>query len=843
MEKKYTINFSIIMPTYNRKDIISNAINSILAQDYQEFELIIVDDGSTDGTEQYLKENYAKQLNSFKLRYYKINKSGVCAARNKGLEEAKNDWIAYVDSDNSIVPEFLYVFSNAINKYHNKKCFYARWKTIVTKKESAFVPFDYSKLVQHNYIDLGVYVHHKSVYQELGGFDITLTRLVDWDLIIRYSQKYKPQPIDKVVLNYNDDRSINRITMSGNYSIAHNVIMQRYANTFTVSTIIISYNQEKYIEQAIQSALMQFGGFIHEILIADDASTDGTREIIKQYVEKYPNIIKDISSNQNLGISRNYERAFKLAKGKYIAILEGDDYWLSTHKLSKQVELLESHPGLKMAFSSVKVLNNASGEFIRQTNANLHKSILTYKDFLNDERQNLIVNFSCCLFKKKEMIKLPTIIFENRISEVALGFYFTKFGRVGYIDEPLSVYRQHGHGVWSGLDNKEKLLSGYNCRMTALKVANGNSKLELYKVLKEKYIPLLLESKLISNGDVARLDKYISGVKIGRLFSLIPRALWGFCSLIVDFCSVTKVYGLKKALKKAGCKLLRPFLNEYLLGKNFPNVNKLQTINDNLLVNDNLIINPNFIINTRNRRLYRKGYTVNRWRLSEGTLEKNIDGSITLSSVVNPNADLTCFFRQYIENAETFHGKRLVMSCRVQEVIGDWYIQFLGSAKRKLESNGIFSVSGTASDKFSDVRVFTYEKNASIKILWIKLEQASHRTAFVNPDLMQEEFRCYQYNYIIRKNIIKRMEYREGDAVYFHFNMPMCLKKYPKFRCDKSCYEVRTVDNKVIYGELDISNVIGRELYISFKTQGMPISDGDLILYIKKDILVDAESY
>ena len=108
--------FSIILPTYNRVHCICNAINSVLKQTYPKFELIIIDDGSTDGTDKTLSQRYAEQHKSGKIIYKRIQKSGVCKARNEGLRLAKNDWIAYVDSDNTVSPYFLGVFAKEILK-------------------------------------------------------------------------------------------------------------------------------------------------------------------------------------------------------------------------------------------------------------------------------------------------------------------------------------------------------------------------------------------------------------------------------------------------------------------------------------------------------------------------------------------------------------------------------------------------------------------------------------------------------------------------------------------------------------------------------------------------------
>ncbi len=203
------IKFSIILPTYNRARCITDAIDSVLKQTFKNFELIIIDDGSTDGTGEIIKNKYSKQIAKKQIRYIKAKKQGVCKARNRGLAAAKNPWIAYIDSDNVVHSDFLKTFANAISKNDNQ-LFYAQLQKRISGGIVGY-NFDREYLLYGNYIDLGVFVHHKNLYKKLGGFDESLKRLVDWDLIIRYTRDYTPMFIEKVLLDY-DDSDGDRIT-------------------------------------------------------------------------------------------------------------------------------------------------------------------------------------------------------------------------------------------------------------------------------------------------------------------------------------------------------------------------------------------------------------------------------------------------------------------------------------------------------------------------------------------------------------------------------------------------------------------------------------------------------
>ena len=114
-----------------------------------------------------------------------------------------------------------------------------------------------------------------------------------------------------------------------------------------LSIDVITYNHAKFIRKCLDSILMQKTNFSFEVLIHDDASTDGTADIIREYEAKYPDIIKPIyqTENQwqkNIGISKNFQHP--RIHGKYVALCEGDDYWTDENKLQKQVDFLEKHP-------------------------------------------------------------------------------------------------------------------------------------------------------------------------------------------------------------------------------------------------------------------------------------------------------------------------------------------------------------------------------------------------------------------------------------------------------------------------------------------------------------------
>lgn len=209
-----------------------------------------------------------------------------------------------------------------------------------------------------------------------------------------------------------------------------------------VSVCCITYNHEKYIADALESFLMQKTEFPIEIIIHDDASTDNTANIIKKYEKKYPDIIRPIYQIENqYSKGKNPLRDFvrPLIKGKYAATCEGDDFWIETTKLQKQVEFLENNPDYIMCFHKVKVVNT-NKEF---TGRLLGLSTRCSKEIsIKDMAKGGVVHISSQLIRS-EVYKepIPAWIKHAKHGDYANALFFAAEGRIYYIDEVMSAYR------------------------------------------------------------------------------------------------------------------------------------------------------------------------------------------------------------------------------------------------------------------------------------------------------------------------------------------------------------------------------------------------------------------
>ncbi|MDQ3190814.1 MAG: glycosyltransferase [Bacteroidota bacterium] len=275
-----------------------------------------------------------------------------------------------------------------------------------------------------------------------------------------------------------------------------------------VSVVSFTYNHEKYIRQALNGFVNQKTNFEYEIIIHDDASTDNTQSIIKEYEHKHPDLFKPIYQNENQkskGGGIVTRTAFSKAKGKYIALCEGDDYWTDPLKLQKQIDFLEKNPSYSGCFHQANVLHE-DGSFTLMNNYQGNTAI----SFMDLIKKNMIATASCVYRRQDFHNNMPEWFYTLSAGDWAFHLLSLQKGDLYYMNDCMSVYRQHSGGAWSGLQKEDMVLRG----VIIMQQLN-----EAFEYKYDKYFKAAIEErekKLIDSKNKTLVDKGI-GYKIKKI--------------------------------------------------------------------------------------------------------------------------------------------------------------------------------------------------------------------------------------------------------------------------------------------------------------------------------------
>lgn len=289
-----------------------------------------------------------------------------------------------------------------------------------------------------------------------------------------------------------------------------------------VSICSITYNHAPYIRQCLDGFMMQQTDFQFEIIINDDCSTDGTTEIIREYAERYPNIIKPVYHDENQyskGVHGMFAKfCYPRARGKYIALCEGDDYWTDPLKLQKQVDFLESHPDYVMCTHNWNIYVQNSNQYTCSNKS---------------ESRSYNLNDLICgdwLYQTLTVLYRRSSLDTNRYNkykvtrDYVLFYELLRNGKGYYLEGNMAVYRVHNSGVWSGVDFWGKWMSDY-------KVCEA-----IYDVEKDQDSARLFIN-LLSNYRISRIWLLKN---FGKVFKIIIVACrhFGFVTACDLFCLV-----------------------------------------------------------------------------------------------------------------------------------------------------------------------------------------------------------------------------------------------------------------------------------------------------------------
>lgn len=293
-----------------------------------------------------------------------------------------------------------------------------------------------------------------------------------------------------------------------------------------VSVAIITYQHENYVQECLESIVNQQGLFELEIMIFDDHSQDGTLEQVRLFlqrtqlparwsVELYP-------SETNLGMVKNLERIVRTCAEKeneFATIIDGDDYWFSPFRVQKHIDFLRGNPQYPFSFNAFLRYSEEEARW------SMYQDQSDYPlDFLPAQKlaeNNLIGNIGCSFFRAKELAQVPSGLFELFCGDWMLHLVVARGRDIGFIHEPLSVYRINANGIWTGKEDKKKkeILTGaihdfdrltqgeYHVGLTRFLAKNG---LDEMSTEKEKVDLCIVDDVFPHPGSAFRMEEFLA---------------------------------------------------------------------------------------------------------------------------------------------------------------------------------------------------------------------------------------------------------------------------------------------------------------------------------------------
>ncbi len=256
-----------------------------------------------------------------------------------------------------------------------------------------------------------------------------------------------------------------------------------------VSVCMITYNHEKFITRAIESVLMQETDFDCELVIGEDCSTDRTRKIVMEYKKKYPDKIRLLLPEKNIGMISNFVQTLKACHGQYVALLEGDDYWTNPLKLQKQADFLDANPDFAICFHNAISMWESGERPPKLLCPDDLKEVSTLEDLIY---ANIIPTLTV-MFRNKLFDIFPSWYSNLKYGDWPLHILNAQYGKIGYINETMAVYRIHQGGVASAAHtNINKYIENMEGLIQLYEVINIHFKYKYKKIIKKRILEYYL---------------------------------------------------------------------------------------------------------------------------------------------------------------------------------------------------------------------------------------------------------------------------------------------------------------------------------------------------------------
>jgi Glycosyl transferase family 2/Carbohydrate binding domain len=222
-----------------------------------------------------------------------------------------------------------------------------------------------------------------------------------------------------------------------------------------VTVIITTYNHERFINEAVDSVLMQETNFDYDVVIIEDRSTDRTRDIVIEYQKAYPEKIRLVLPEVNKCDNSEFMKAILSSPSPYVAILDGDDYWTCRQKLQKQVDYLDQHPECALCFHDVRIIYDDGSQEPRNSNPSDQKEISTLEDLF----EGCFITTCSTMFRQGVFGEFPSWYDNDKCADWSLFVLAAEHGMIGCINEVMAVYRLHPGGFWTGRGRTDQLES------------------------------------------------------------------------------------------------------------------------------------------------------------------------------------------------------------------------------------------------------------------------------------------------------------------------------------------------------------------------------------------------
>lgn len=300
-----------------------------------------------------------------------------------------------------------------------------------------------------------------------------------------------------------------------------------------VSVVLLTYNHQRFIAQAVESVLAQ-EGVEFELLIAEDFSTDGTRAMVEEYARQHPNLVRLFLSPRNLNTNDVLSRPIEAARGRYVALLDGDDYWTSPTKLRAQVNYLDAHAECAMCFHNTTVeYEDGSPSHLfhlpvpsKRISHALPAPVSTLADVAPGNFMQ-----TCSVMFRRGLFEFPQWYGGFVVGDWPLHVLNAEHGDIGYLDESMAVYRVHAGGLWSQGMSRYGRREWVDGLAAAYRTLDGHLKGRFAGEFRQRTAGLYLEAAIAAQKDGRTGDtlyygrRYLAALSPGE--RLMPGPLFG----------------------------------------------------------------------------------------------------------------------------------------------------------------------------------------------------------------------------------------------------------------------------------------------------------------------------